>query len=746
MMAAERAEQLLRSDDPESLQEATRMLEIGMDDAVPPAARSLARYCAAAGETMRRSPEGSQAQAQSFLTTAFRTVGPEAPELSALAAYRLGLVALAAPGSGTSRGSKDEAETPRQARSVTAADLAVAERSEIDSCGDLSDRNLARTTNAYLSMIALQCAAARALRNGDTELSALAGLRLVRFWLALSRNPAEDRAAMRRSGLEAAIRTLPAAAVIPAPDRRAEVLGRLLATMLDLGGAEPQIFSRGLATMREGQPTGAAAHAYADEIEARLALAGGDAARAVALAERALLLESSRPLPARLPGLYLLLAAADPADRDRHNAAALAALETLRPLLPRLDPLTEESTFSLYMRDVFEQAADVALTGAAADPARIDAAQIIIEASRQAELQNAVGSECLPPRDALKPQDLAAGEIVLYPLLLPDRIELLTLSGSEVHGTRRFRRLPPDRSANRDEVARLVEAMVLSTTYGDDTAWQAPARRLYQLLIAPIENQLGPESVIAIIPDGPLRALPFAALVDADGRFLAERSRIVVAPALGYLQPGEIRGNQPMRVVAASLQHRVRLPAGAFPALASTAAEAEIAAASGAPGEHLANFRRTDLARSMAAGPVDILHLATHASFDGRSDRAFIVADGEVIRLRELRDIIGNNLRRGDSLDLLVLSACETAVGDDEASMGLAGAAVQAGAVSALASLWQVDDAGTAELMRLFYAAYGAGRSRSAALREAQIAMIRSRGEQARPHIWAAFTLLGAWR
>ncbi|WP_158266308.1 CHAT domain-containing protein [Allosphingosinicella deserti] len=742
--AAEQVEQHLRIGDGSSLDQAVRTLDIEANGAGRPTRRSLALYCAAAGETMRRSPDGSQAQAQAFLTTAFRAAGAEAPDLSALAAYRLGLVALAGPGSGTTRGSSDEASLPRGGGEVTAAELAAAERSEIDSCGDLSDRNLARTTNAYLSMIALQCAAARALRNGDATLSSLAGLRLARFWLTLSRSPAEDREAMRKAGIEAALRTMPAAGAITAPALRGEVMGRLLAVVIELGGTEAGAVERGIAAMRESQQPDSDALAFAAEIEARLAFAQGEPARAITLAEQALLLESRRPLPARVPGLYLLLAAADPVNRERYSAAALAALETLRPLLPRLDPLTEESTFALYMRDVFEQAADVALAGG--DPARIEAAQIIVEASRQAELQNAVGSECLPPRDALKPQDLAAGEIVLYPLLLPDRIELLILSGDQPGGARTFRRLAPDRSANRDAVGRLVEAMVLSTTYGDDEAWRAPARRLYQLLIAPIEDQLGAGSVIAIIPDGPLRALPFAALVDADGRFLAERTRVVVAPALAYLQPGEIRGRRPARIVAASLQHRVRLPAGSFAALASTAAEADIAAANGAPGEHLANFKRADLVQAMGSGDVDILHLATHASFDGRSDRAFIVANGELIRLRELRDIIGGNHKRGESLDLLVLSACETAVGDDEASMGLAGAAVQAGAVSALASLWQVDDSGTGELMRRFYAAYGSGRSRSDALRDAQLAMIRGGGAQARPHIWAAFTLLGAWR
>ncbi|TFI60049.1 CHAT domain-containing protein [Sphingomonas parva] len=744
--AAAQAETLLATGDAGALDQALRVLEIEAAGPGRPGARALAVYCSAAGEVMRRSPLGSQAQAHSFLTTAFRSATDE-PRVSALSAYRLALVAVSAPSAGTTRGSSDETPAPAADAGLTTTYLAAAARTEIDSCGDLSDRNLARTTNAYLTVIALQCASARALRNGDAELAGLAGLRLARYWMALSRSPAEDRETMRREGAAAALGAVPAAAAIAAPGLRGEVVGRLLDTAIELGATDGPALADGLAAMRSNGNTDPGVLALAAEIEAKLALTGGEPARAVALAEQALLLESRRAIPTRLPGLYLLLAAADPAHRERHSAAAYAALENLRPSLPRLDPITEESTFALYMRDVFEQAADVALAAAQGDggEARVSAAQIIIEASRQAELQNAVGSECLPPRDALKPQDLAAGEVVLYPLLLPDRIELLYLSGDE-GGQRAFHRLPPDRSANRDEIARLVQATVLSTTYGDDEAWRVPAQRLYQLLIAPIEGRLKPGAMLAIIPDGPLRALPFAALLDGQGRFLIERTRVVVAPALAYLQAGTARGEDPAHVVAASLQRRVRLPAGSFPALKSTAVEAEIAAASGAPGRHIANFHRADLVREMGAGDVDVLHLATHASFNGRSDRAFIVADGEVIRLTELRDIIAANRNRGESLDLLVLSACETAVGDDETSMGLAGAAVQAGATSAIASLWQVDDAGTGKLMRSFYSAYGGGASRSAALRDAQLAMIRSGGADARPHIWAAFTLLGAWR
>ena len=73
-------------------------------------------------------------------------------------------------------------------------------------------------------------------------------------------------------------------------------------------------------------------------------------------------------------------------------------------------------------------------------------------------------------------------------------------------------------------------------------------------------------------------------------------------------------------------------------------------------------------------------------------------------------------------------------------------AAVQAGASSAVASLWPVKDVGTGELMDNFYRRYREGRSKSAALRDAQLAMIAKGGPEANPNIWAAFTLLGAWR
>ncbi|MFN9928438.1 MAG: CHAT domain-containing protein [Phenylobacterium sp.] len=437
-------------------------------------------------------------------------------------------------------------------------------------------------------------------------------------------------------------------------------------------------------------------------------------------------------------------------NREAHIRAAYDALEAVRPLLPRFDPLTEETAFSLHMRRVFQAAVDLELTQAegAAQVIRVAGAQRIVEAYRQAELQSVFGSECIPARDPVRPEALAPGEVLLYPILLPDRLELLYVAGGTGDGA--FRRLPPNRSADRRAMTRLVEQAVLALSDPEGSGWREASRELYDLLIKPIEGELKPGGVLAVVPDGPLRALPFSVLVDSEGRYLVQKSRVTVAPSLAYAQPGGGGGSAGQQLVAASLEMEVDLPAGSFERLEGTGAEARTAAVvDGGRIERswvIENFRKADLIQALTRERVDVLHLAPHASFNGRSDRAFIVANGEAILLSELRGILAQNRTRGDDLALLVLSACETAVGDDEASMGLAGAAVQAGARSAIASLWPVNDAGTAELMTAFYRFYRDGRPASAALRDAQLAMIEQGGMVANPNIWAAFTLLGAWR
>lgn len=745
--SAQATERTLRRGAAETLAPPTADLELAATQAERPSPAALADYCLAAGELMRVSPQGSQLQAQSYLLGAFQVASRAGlAEPASMAAYRLGLLSLSGATASGTRGARS-AGGPRVVRGGTAAAARDAASAGDNPCEVLRTAGVLVNTTLRLSVASLACSAQEARRVGDNRTAALADLRLARLRLTVADANADTAPAYRAQAAAAARAGLAAARDVADPALRAELLGRLGMAQLDAGDPGADL-GPAIAMIRSaGAP---AAQSLAAALEARIAFAAGDAAGARRKMDEAMLAESQRDLPARLPEWRLLVAQMDPQNREAHVLAAYDALEAVRPLLPRFDPLTEESAFSLYMRRVFQGAVDVQLAGADGQAAaiRVKAAQQIVEAYRQAELQSVFGSECLPQRDALKPETLAAGEVLLYPILLPDRLELLYVTGDD--GGAVFHRLPPNRSVDRQAVSRLVETMVLSLSGDEDEAWKPASRRLYQLLIQPIEGALKPGAELAVVPDGALRALPFSALLDGNDRFLVQKTRISVAPSLAYSQPGGEDEGRRLQLVAASLEMEVRLPAGDFEKLTGTGDEAKMAAV--VDGKRIErswvieNFKKADLVQALTREQVDVLHLATHASFNGRSDRAFIVANGEVILLSELRQILAANRTRGDELDLLVLSACETAVGDDEASMGLAGAAVQAGARSAIASLWPVNDVGTAELMKDFYALYRGGQSKSAALREAQLMLIQKGGPYADPNVWAAFTLLGAWR
>jgi len=724
---------------------AVQALDVSDSTPQKPDAGALAQYCSAAGEVMRLSASGSQRQAQIYLQTALRdSRAAQLPELTALVAYRLGVVWIGGASLSGIRGSAPPRRNGAQiARSLRAAESVESDSGEI--CSSLAGLKTGADADPAFSMLALDCASRLAVEARAPAISALATLRFGRFALDWA-DSSDDPEALIKVAREKVLAGIAVARTIENAKLRTELLGRLAGTAFELGAGPDQQLTAVPAMLRSGVGD-AAANSTAFAIEGKLALANGDQSAARRSIEQAILYESARPLPVDLPDLYLLLSKADPSRRNEHIAAAYLALQNLRPSLPRLDPLTEESMFALHMRRVFESAADaqLELADTGSSDIHIATAQQIIEAFREAELQSAVGSECLPPRSAVSPSDLAADEILLYPLLFNDRVELIYVAGGSGSNAE-FHRLPANRSTDKREVAKLVDTLKLELTRGTGDGWREPARQLYDILIKPIEGRLSDRSTLAIIPDGSLRGTPFAALISGDGRFLVQRTALTVAPALAYSQPGSLNTKKGLHIVAASLAKKVALPAGTFSALTGTKVEAQIAAANGRPGTLVPDFTREQLVSALSSGDVDVLHLATHAAFNGRSDRAFIVANGEVIRLSELRDLLAENRARGDLLSLLVLSACETAVGDDESSMGLAGAAVQAGALSAIASLWQVDDAGTAELMRQFYRNYSSGNSRAQSLREAQLALIRKGGDQADPYVWAAFTLLGAWR
>lgn len=682
----------------------------------PADTRQLAEYCLIAGEAMRRARSGSQSRAQAFLRTALDLADEagDAP-LAARAAWE-GALALAggAPPSGSG------------VRRSSAAQRRSASPRAIPGCG--------RTPNASEAAgrrleAAFACALNRAVLARDPRLTTLAALRLARL----------DQGRKAKSADHIAL-GLDAAARVKDPGERAALQRALLLLACDAELERTDMVRISVTGYADMVQSGHGDAASLAALQGRIARANGDAAAARAALRRAVFLESQKPLPQHLPQYSLYLADAEPERAGEHVLAAYRALERVRTVLMPVDPLTEESRFDLVVRPVFERAIGTTLSGAGDDAAALGEAQRIAEAYRSAELQNSLGAECVPLRNPVTPADLLPGEVLLYPLLLEDRVELLYATGGE--NERHYRRMPPDRSINRASIAALAQRMTTSLS-GESADWEAASRALYAALIAPIADRLQPGGTLVIVPDGPLRQISFAALTDAQGTFLMEQVQLAVVPALSFAAPGT-RDSDPS-IIAASLEKEMDLAVGRFTRLEGTAAEAAMAA--GDDGILLTDFTRAALAGALARRPASVLHLATHAAFNGRTERSFIVADNEAITLPELRAMLSANQLRGEALQLLVLSACETAVGDDDQAMGLAGAAVEAGAASALASLWEVSDAGTAALMEAFYTHYRRGEGRARALQLAQVELARGAdGQWADPGIWSAFTLVGSWR
>ncbi|MBE9067702.1 CHAT domain-containing protein [Leptolyngbya cf. ectocarpi LEGE 11479] len=291
-----------------------------------------------------------------------------------------------------------------------------------------------------------------------------------------------------------------------------------------------------------------------------------------------------------------------------------------------------------------------------------------------------------------------------------------------------------------------------------------PAKRLHSSLIEPLEDILSKQGInhlAFVLPSG-LRALPLAALHNGDS-FLIERYSLGIMPSVGLtnIDYSDVRSAEVLAVGASTFPDQPDLPA--VPLELKTIADTLW------PGQFFLNesFTPEQVLANRQRGDYSILHLATHGEFRaGDPSNSYIQFWDQRVTLSQLPNLSLND----PPVDLLVLSACRTALGSREAELGFAGLAVQAGVKTAMASLWRVDDVGTAGLMTEFYAHLRDSTLRAEALRQAQLAMIRGditvdAGELTwtggrltmppalanetrlvlnHPFYWAAFTLIGS--
>ena len=361
----------------------------------------------------------------------------------------------------------------------------------------------------------------------------------------------------------------------------------------------------------------------------------------------------------------------------------------------------------------------------------------LIEGLQLAELENFFRDTCLEPEPEQIDQ-IESKAAVIYPIVLPDSLDILLLQqGRPI--------LHHKLKISQQEVEDAILQMRRSVRIPFDVNQFSASAKLYDWLIEPFEEQLASNQTetLVFVLDGNLRNLPIAALYDrVQEEYLVEKYALALTPGLQLLKSPSIQPEK-LQVLTAGISESV-LDFSPLPAV-----EWELEKiAQLIPSQGLLNqeFTGEKLAAKTEENPFTIIHLATHGQFSSNPDETFILAWDKKIKVTEFEQLLRQRDRvEPTPIELLVLSACQTATGDDRAALGLAGVAVRSGARSTLATLWSVQDGSTAQLIVEFYQQLtNPNISKAEALRRAQVRMLNSRYNL--PYFWAPFVLVGNWQ
>lgn len=422
---------------------------------------------------------------------------------------------------------------------------------------------------------------------------------------------------------------------------------------------------------------------------------------------------------------------------------AVLTLQSLRSDLVAVNPDVQYS-FKESVEPVYRQLVDLLLQSEVAEhPSQqqnlLAQARVVIESLQLAELDNFFRVACLQAKPILIDQVLDKDDptaAVIYPIILADRLEvILKLPQQPLRHYTTF--------IKQNQVESILERLSQSLTQRNSQETRPLSQEVYKWLIRSAEADLARSGVktLVFVLDGSLRNIPIAALHDGQ-QYLVEKYGIALTPGLQLLAPQPLKREQLKALIAGLSEAR-----GDFPSLKFVPSElAQVQ--SQVPGVELLNQQFTSIAlqSNINSLPFPVVHLATHGQFSSQAEKTFILTWDDSINVNKLRDLLRvSNKNRAGTIELLVLSACETLTGDRRAALGLAGVAVRAGARSTLATLWRVNDEATAFLMGEFYQELAKTTvTKAEALRRAQVALLRNPRYQ-RPHFWAPYVLVGNW-
>ena len=425
-------------------------------------------------------------------------------------------------------------------------------------------------------------------------------------------------------------------------------------------------------------------------------------------------------------------------DKKGAIAAYSQSVQTLKSIRSDLVAISSDIQFEFResVEPVYRELVGLLLE-ANAPQENLKQARDVIESLQLAELDNFFRDACLDAKPA-NIDEIDPNAAIVYTIILPDRLEVIvTLPGQ------------PLRQITTNLPKTEIEQQLASVKTNITSPWRSLKKKnlqtIHDWLISPIETELAKSNIrtLVFIPDGALRNLPMSVLYDGEN-YLIEKYSIAVAPSLRLIDPkANVRQNVSALTagVTETRPHRPNLAP-----LPGVKVELENIKAQ-VPSSILLNesFTESNFNTEVNTSGYEIVHLATHGEFSSVAEKTFLLTWDDVINLNELNSLISADQKQKNPIELLVLSACQTAAGDSRAALGLAGVAVRSGARSTLASLWNADDIGTAELMTRFYQKLATGQvTKAEALRLAQQELLQSEAYN-HPYYWSAFILLGNW-
>ncbi len=326
-------------------------------------------------------------------------------------------------------------------------------------------------------------------------------------------------------------------------------------------------------------------------------------------------------------------------------------------------------------------------------------------------------------------------EATIYLVSLPNRYEVIL---KQKNGTlKHFSTSKQIINLAAENIKRNVQNSTFSN-YSETTSQESFAQ-LYNQIISPIKRLLPDKGTIVFSLDSNLRDLPWGMLFDGQKYFIEKYS---IGLTLGSKLESPDRRSIDYSRTKPLLIGLSQSNSSEFPNLPYVTDEISSIQSLFSSSKVLLNNAFTTEKLLNNSQDFSIIHIASHGEFSSDPEKTFILSWDQKLKVQEMTELVNN---RKSPIDLLVLSGCETAAGDRRASLGIAGAAVQSGAASVLASLWIVNDKSQGLLMSAFYKNLIHGENKAEALRKAQLSLLKS-DQWASGYFWGSMVLVGSWR